>query len=61
MKTIEEAIKELPPGLQQEVEDLQFLIEKRGRKPRSVETGLGGRLAGSDGAIHLGDSSTQDF
>jgi len=35
MKTLEELIKELPPELQPEVEDfVQFLLEKRGRKPR---------------------------
>ena len=36
MKSIEERIKELPPELQQEVEDfVEFLIEKRVRKPKS--------------------------
>lgn len=35
MKRVEEMIKELPPELQQEVEDfVQFLIEKRARKPK---------------------------
>ncbi|TEU12057.1 MAG: DUF2281 domain-containing protein [Anaerolineales bacterium] len=35
MKTVEETIKELPPELQQEVEDfVQFLIEKRMRRPK---------------------------
>ena len=33
MKTIEEQIKELPPDLQQEVEDfVGYLLEKHGRK-----------------------------
>ncbi len=33
MKTIEEQIKELPPELQQEVEDfVGYLLEKHGRK-----------------------------
>ena len=36
MKSIEERIKELPPELQQEVEDfVEFLIEKRARKPKA--------------------------
>lgn len=35
MKRLEELIKELPSELQQEVEDfVQFLIEKRIRKPK---------------------------
>jgi len=35
MKSIEEKIKELPPELQQEVEDfVEFLIEKRAGKPK---------------------------
>ena len=35
MKTLEELIKELPPELQEEVEDfVRFLLEKRVRKPR---------------------------
>ncbi len=35
MKRLEELIKELPSELQQEVEDfVQFLIEKRTRKPK---------------------------
>ncbi len=35
MKTIEETIRELPPELQQEVVDfVQFLIERRTRKPK---------------------------
>lgn len=35
MKTLEELIKELPPELRQEVEDfVQFLLEKRARKPK---------------------------
>ncbi|MGQ9628527.1 MAG: DUF2281 domain-containing protein [Anaerolineae bacterium] len=35
MKRIEEMIKELPPELLQEVEDfVQFLLEKRTRKPK---------------------------
>lgn len=35
MPELEEKIKELPPDLRQEVEDfVQFLIEKRMRKPR---------------------------
>jgi hypothetical protein len=33
MKTLEEKIRELPPELQQEVEDfIEFLLEKRARK-----------------------------
>ncbi len=36
MGKVEEMIKELPPELQQEVEDfVQFLLEKRVRKPKS--------------------------
>jgi hypothetical protein len=36
MKQIEDMIKELPPELQQEVEDfVQFLLEKRVRKEKS--------------------------
>ncbi len=36
MKTLEEMFRELPPELQQEVEDfIRFLLEKRGQKPRS--------------------------
>ncbi|MCP9449547.1 MAG: DUF2281 domain-containing protein [Nitrospira sp.] len=35
MKPLEERIKELPPDLAQEVEDfVEFLLEKRRRKPR---------------------------
>ena len=35
MKKIEEMIKELPPELQQEVEDfVQFLLDKHARKPK---------------------------
>lgn len=35
MRSIEERIKELPPELQQEVEDfVEFLIEKRVHRPR---------------------------
>ncbi|PIU57158.1 MAG: hypothetical protein COS88_01970 [Chloroflexi bacterium CG07_land_8_20_14_0_80_51_10] len=35
MKDIEERIKELPPRLQQEVEDfVEFLLEKQQKKPR---------------------------
>jgi hypothetical protein len=35
MKSIEDKIKDLPPELQQEVEDfVDFLIEKRAGKPR---------------------------
>ena len=34
MKNLEEKIKELPPDLHQEVMDfVDFLLEKRGRKP----------------------------
>ena len=33
MQTLEEMIKELPPGLRQEVQDfVEFLLEKRARK-----------------------------
>jgi len=35
MQNIEQIIKELPPELQQEVEDfVKFLLEKRVRKPK---------------------------
>ena len=35
MRRLEEMVKELPPELQQEVEDfVQFLIERRVRKPK---------------------------
>jgi len=35
MKDIEERIKELPPRLQEEVEDfVEFLLEKQQKKPR---------------------------
>ncbi|MBS3905784.1 MAG: DUF2281 domain-containing protein [Syntrophaceae bacterium] len=46
MKNIEEMIKELPPELQQEVEDfIKFLLEKHVRKPiGKFEFGWAGAL-----------------
>lgn len=35
MQTLKELIEQLPPDLQQEVKDfVEFLLQKRGRKPR---------------------------
>lgn len=35
MQTLKELIEQLPPNLQQEVKDfVEFLLQKRGRKPR---------------------------
>lgn len=55
MKSIGDKIKELPPELQQEVEDfVEFLLEKRRRKPaKKLRQDLGRRSEGLPRPVHI--------